>query len=157
MNLLALDLATRTGWALQEAGRLESGVATFDVKRGESPGMRYVRFRRWLEDVGTRVELVVYEQTIITGPGSMAREIATGFATRVQEYCAARAIEHAAVWAGTLKKWTTGRGNAKKPDMLEAVAGRWRRVDDDNEADAIALLHYALAEIVPAGHNAEGR
>ena len=28
--------------------------------------------------------------------------------------------------------------------MLEAVARRWRRVDDDNEADAVALLHYAL-------------
>ena len=150
MNALALDLATKTGWALQEAGRIESGVETFDVKRGESAGMRYVRFRRWLVDVGARADIVIYEQTIIAGPGSIAREIATGFATRVQEYCAARGIEHSAVWASTLKKWTAGKGNASKADMLEAVARRWgRRVDDDNEADAVALLHYALAEIVP--------
>lgn len=150
MNVLALDLATRTGWALQENGRLESGVETFDVKRGESPGMRYVRFRRWLEEVGARADIIVYEQTITPAPGSIAREIASNFAGRIQEYCAVRDIEHSAVWASTLKKWTTGRGNAKKPDMLDAVARRWgRRVDDDNEADAVALLHYALAEIIP--------
>jgi len=151
MNLLALDLATHTGWCLRENGALESGVETFDVKRGESAGMRYLRFRRWLEEMGPRAELIVYEQTIMTGPGSIAREIATGFATRVQEYCAEHEIEHAAVWASTLKKWTTGKGNADKAAMLEAVARRWRRVDDHNEGDAVALLHYAEAEIVPAG------
>lgn len=150
MNLLALDLATRTGWCLRENGQLESGIETFDLKRGDSSGMRYVRFRRWLEEVGARADIIIYEQTV-GGPGSIARELATGFATMVQAYCATRGIEHATVYPSTLKKWTTGRGNAKKPDMLEAVARRWRRVDDDNEADAVALLHYALAEIVPQG------
>jgi Holliday junction resolvasome RuvABC endonuclease subunit len=48
-----------------------------------------------------------------------------------------------------LKKFTTGKGNADKAAMLEAVSRRWRRVDDDNEADATALLYYALAELVP--------
>ena len=38
--ILALDLGTRTGWALAEHGRVESGVHVFDVQRGESPGMR---------------------------------------------------------------------------------------------------------------------
>lgn len=43
MNILALDMATKTGWATN-AGRT-SGVQTFDVKRGESPGMRFLRCR----------------------------------------------------------------------------------------------------------------
>jgi hypothetical protein len=51
MNILALDLGTRTGWAMAENGRTKSGVQLFDVKRGESPGMRYLRFNRWLEDM----------------------------------------------------------------------------------------------------------
>ena len=157
MNLLALDLATRTGWALRENGRLESGVETFDVKRGESAGMRYVKFNRWLEGLITpescsflaRVGLVVYEQPFVMRSGPAA-EIALGFATRVQEFCARYGLEHTTVNGMTLKKWTTGKGNADKPAMLEAVARRWRRVDDHNEADAVALLHYALEEIVPS-------
>ncbi len=150
MNVLALDLATHTGWALLENGRLESGVDVFDVRRGESAGMRYVKFGRWLQEIGGRAEFVVYEQTV-PGIGGAAREISAGLVSHVQAYCARRDIEHAACWPSTLKKWTTGKGNASKAEMLEAVARRWRRVDDDNEADALALLHYALAEVVPAG------
>lgn len=169
MNILALDLGTTTGWALREGDHLESGVQTFEVKRGESPGMRYLAFRRWLRQIaqpecGARcdgtcshpiVGLIVYEQT--HHRGGAATEVSANFAGRVQEYvaekkCEAFAIEHAAVHSATLKKWTTGKGNAKKPDMIAAVARRWARdVTDDNEADALALLHYALAEIVPKG------
>lgn len=157
MNILALDLATRTGWALRERGRTESGAESFEVKRGESPGMRYLKFNAWLDEVALihgrdetkRVELIVYEQPFVMRSGAAA-EISLGLATRVQEFCARHGIEHAAVNGSTLKKWTTGRGNADKVAMLEAVARRWRRVDDDNEADAVALLYYALEELVPA-------
>jgi Holliday junction resolvasome RuvABC endonuclease subunit len=151
MNLLALDLATRTGWA-SWTGVLESGVQVFDIKRGESPGMRYLRFRRWLEDLAQLIapDLIVYEQTIMRGHGSQApQEITNGFSTRVQELCALRAIDHAAVYPSTLKKWTTGKGNADKAAMMAAVAERWKAVTDDNESDAIALLHYALEEVAP--------
>lgn len=156
--ILALDLGTATGWALAkqtfpgstEYQLVESGVQTFDVKRGESPGMRYLRFRRWLEDVtpGDCI-LICYEQT--HHRGGAATEVAAGLATRVQELCALRAIEHAAVHSASLKKWTVGRGNADKTAMLAAVCTRWKIVHDDNEADALALLHYALAELVPSG------
>ena len=153
MNLLALDLATRTGWAVSEDGRITSGVQTFDLRRGESPGMRYLRFRRWLPEVGARAELIVYEQTV-QGPGSIAREIATGMATDVQAYCAERGIDHQPVWASTLKKFVTGKGNAKKPAMYEHARARgWLEYmtdGDDNEIDARCLLHYALSEIVPS-------
>ena len=145
--VLALDLGTRTGWALAEHGRVESGVQVFDVRRGESPGMRYLRFNRWLDDVGPRVSLIVYEQT--HQRGGAATEVAAGFATRVQEFCARLGLEHAAVHSATLKKFATGRGNAKKPEMVAAARSRLGyRGDDDDEADARWLLAYAEAEIL---------
>jgi Holliday junction resolvasome RuvABC endonuclease subunit len=151
VRILALDLSTRTGWALGSGERYESGVQAFDLKRGESPGMRYVRFRRWLEEVLPSVELVVYEQ-VVPAPakfgGASARELAYNFAGRVQEVCALRGIEHTNVWPSSLKKWTTGKGNASKELMVAFVVAKWKPVRDDNEADAIALLHYAQAEIV---------
>jgi crossover junction endodeoxyribonuclease RuvC len=159
VNVLALDLGTRTGWALSMHGRIESGVQVFDVKRGESPGMRYVRFNRWVESEITigalpRVSLVVYEQT--HNRGGAATEVAAGFATRVQEFCARHGIEHAAVHSATLKKFTTGSGRGDKDNMREAamlkgwLAPGERAAWDDNEIDAICLLHYALSEIVPS-------
>ena len=70
---------------VRENGRLESGVETFDVKRGESAGMRYVKFNRWLEGLIApescsflaRVGLVVYEQPFVMRSGPAA-EIALG-------------------------------------------------------------------------------
>lgn len=154
MRILALDLGTRTGWALAENGRVESGVQVFDVKRGESPGTRYLRFNRWLDELapadatGCTLGLIAYEAP--HHRGGAATEIAAGFSTRVQEFCARHGIEQAAVHSATLKKWTTGRGNAKKPDMLTAVCRRWKQVADDDEADAIAVLYYALEHFAPA-------
>src|SRR4029077_3203480 len=98
-------------------------------------------------------DLIVYEQPFEMRSGAAA-EISLGFATRVQEFCARHGIEHQPVNGATLKKWTTGKGNAKKPAMIAAVLQRFgvparpgsgRSADeqlDDNEADAIALLEY---------------
>jgi Holliday junction resolvasome RuvABC endonuclease subunit len=151
MRILTLDLATRTGWASWDGERRESGFVDFLTKRGESPGCRYIHFNRWLHATIEAVEpeLIVYEQPFVMRSGAAA-EIALGLATRVQEACALRGIEHQPVNGSTLKKWVTGRGNAKKPDMVAAVIRRFYFVTelDDNEADAIALLEYTLANLV---------
>lgn len=55
-------------------------------------------------------------------------------------------------------RFATGKGNADKAAVVEAVRERFfsgdhesaDQVTDDNEADAIALLEYARAEIVEA-------
>ncbi len=163
MNILALDLGTRTGWALSEGGRIESGVHVFDVRRGESPGMRYVAFNRWLQVMGSAhvsppvtgrvvaaADLIVFEMPHLRG--GAAATVLAGFQTRVEEFCAARGIEHVPVHSATLKKWTTGSGRGDKTAMRHAVHRKgWmsgREIYDDNEVDAIALLHYAIAEII---------
>ena len=167
MNVLALDLGSQCGWALSESGRIESGVEAFEIARHESRGMRFVRFNRWLEKIAFRPYgdgvstvspyLIVYEQA--HQRGGAATEVAAGFITRVHEFCATRELEFSSVHTATLKKWTTGRGNAKKPEMIAAVVRRWgAALDiDDNEADAVALLHYALQEIVPASAGSSRR
>lgn len=152
MNVLAIDPGSRHGWALSLGGRLESGVEDFGLRRGESPGARFLRFRRWLADVsdlarrttGRDLELVVYEMP--HHRGGHATEVAHGFSTRLQEHAAATAgCECVAVHSATLKKWATGSGRAGKPEMIAAARQRWdRQPTDDNHADALLLLAWAL-------------
>jgi Holliday junction resolvasome RuvABC endonuclease subunit len=144
-RVLALDFGTRTGWAAIDGGRVESGVQTFDLARGESPGMRFIRFRRWLEEIITLTQpgLCVYEAA--HHRGGHATELLVGMATRLQEACAQRGIEHAAIHSATLKKVSCGSGRADKPTMLAEARHQFpgRMVADDNEADALLLLCYA--------------
>ena len=45
---------------------------------------------------------------------------------------------------GTIKRFITGRGNADKAAVMSAVRERGYSPADDNEADAIAILLWAL-------------
>ena len=53
---LALDLGTMTGWALQAAGgSIVSGTVSFRPSRYDGGGIRYLRFRSWLDQLATDV------------------------------------------------------------------------------------------------------
>jgi Holliday junction resolvasome RuvABC endonuclease subunit len=45
---------------------------------------------------------------------------------------------------GTIKRHATGKGNASKEAMIAAARARGFNPADDNEADAIALLLWAV-------------
>jgi crossover junction endodeoxyribonuclease RuvC len=161
--ILALDLGTATGWALRVDGRLESGVEDFALVRGESPGMRYVNFNRWLSLVTApildaagdgRLGLLAYEQA--HHRGGAATEVLAGLTTRVQEYCARFQLNHVAVHTASLKKWVTGKGNADKAMMAHAIHRRgWLPAAESartaDELDAIGLLYYVEAKILGGG------
>jgi Holliday junction resolvasome RuvABC endonuclease subunit len=155
MNILALDCATRTGWATLIDGRIESGVQDFTRKRGESTGMIFLRFTSWLaglEDVAVlsntkrNFDLVVYEQA--HHQGGAATEICVGLTTRAQEFATRIGAEYMPVKTTVLKKWATGRGNAGKEEMMRWFAREFGREPvTDDEADAAALLLHAIDEL----------
>ena len=157
--VLALDLATKTGWSVRRPdGAVESGVQDFSLKRGESPGMRYLRFGIWVQDMICHARqwdypldaLVVYELPHMRG--GHATTVLIGLETRTQEACARlslgpgnAAVDFASVQTATLKKFATGKGNASKAEMIEAAKPLLGRDPiDDNEADARHILEYAV-------------
>lgn len=148
MKVLALDLATTTGFAFRDdSGDICSGTETFQVKRGESPGIRFLRFARWLAKMHTshHFDVVSFERPHHRGGPST--EVLVGLATRAQEFAAEHDLEHSTVETSTLKLWATGRGNAGKPDMVEAAQKWVPGVESDDEADAILVLAYTESEI----------
>ena len=143
MNILSLDLATRTGWATNI--NRQSGIQTFTLKRGESPGMRFLRCRAWLNDMLKLlggIDVIVYEQA--HHHGGAATACCVGLVTVVQTFAAEHGIELMTVHTGELKRWATSMGNAGKSKMIEAARQRGWAPVDDNEADASLLLEYAL-------------
>lgn len=149
--ILALDMATITGWTLaQNDGTIvESGVQSFAKKRGESNGLLFLRFRRWVTEMAAHltdpINLIAYEQAHFRG--GAATEICVGLQTRAQELAAERGIESAPVGTMTLKKFATGKGNADKAAMMaQAAVILGRAPIDDNEADAVLVARWAAQE-----------
>jgi len=148
MNILALDMATKTGWAALFDGKVISGVQNFKLKRGESPGMLFLRFRAWLRDVREltdRIDLVAYEQA--HHRGGAATQVCVGLMTDALAFAAEIGAEAMPVHTGTLTLWATGKGNASKAMMIEAAKARGYNPEDDNEADALLILEHAIDEL----------
>jgi Holliday junction resolvasome RuvABC endonuclease subunit len=141
MKILSLDTATKTGWCLRENGRIiESGVENFAPRRGESPGMRFLRFRGWLRNViiSHKPDLLAYEQA--HHRGGAATEVCVGLTTRVVEAGAEFDIECTNLRTHEVKSGIVGKGKAGKGAIIEAVEMLTGiKCIDDNHADAIAI------------------
>ncbi len=138
---LALDLGTNTGWAICRDGVTVSGTASFKVGRYEGGGMRYLRFQRWLDEV-TRdgVDSIWFEE-VRRHAGTDAAHVYGGLLATLTAWCEAHSVPYSGIPVGTIKKHATSKGNANKDAMIAAAVARGFAPCDDNEADALALLH----------------
>lgn len=146
-TILALDLGTTTGWALaQTDAQITSGSQSFKPQRFEGGGMRFLRFKRWLTDVkqcSPNISLIVFEE-VRRHAGVDAAHAYGGFMGQLTAWCEHHQIPYEGVPVGTIKKHATGKGNASKEQMIQAMQARHHSVADDNEADALALLYWAI-------------
>jgi hypothetical protein len=55
-----------------------------------------------------------------------------------------RGVPYQGVPVGTMKRHATGKGAAGKHEVIAAVRARGFRPSDDNEADALAILYWAI-------------
>jgi hypothetical protein len=145
--ILSLDLGTTTGWAMQLAGgAIESGTTSFRTSRFDGGGMRYLRFRSWLESLDTNVAGIeaIYFEEVRRHAGTDAAHLYGGFLATLTAWCEQNGIPYEGVPVGTIKRYVTGKGNADKAAVIDAVRARGFSPADDNEADAIAILLWAL-------------
>lgn len=163
--LLALDLATRTGWALLRSdGRVESGSVSFALKGDEGQGRRYVRCRAWLVEMKAAhpgLGEIVYETVMGHGAHNViAGHVYGGLLATVQSFGEHHQIPYRGFGVSTIKKRFAGHGNATKGDMIAQCRALGFSPVDDNEADAIALLHVALDKcpiLTPCGASPKKR
>lgn len=145
--ILALDLGTTTGWALRSFdGLISSGTASFKPGRYDGGGMRYLRFTNWITDMDQLagpIEAIWFEE-VRRHIGTDAAHVYGGLMATLTSWAELRGVPYEGVPVGTIKKHATGKGNANKDAMIAAARVRGFSPADDNEADAIAILFWAL-------------
>jgi len=146
--LLALDLGTTTGWALRSSdGRIASGVLSLQPSRYDGGGMRYLRFRNWLGQVRRDTGPIgaIHFEEVRRHAGTDAAHVYGGLLATLTSWCEETGVPYQGVPVGTIKRFVTGKGNADKQAVMAAVRQRGFSPADDNEADALAILLWAIA------------
>lgn len=108
--------------------------------------MRYLRFKHWLAEIKTMTGEInaVYFEEVRRHVGVDAAHVYGGLLATLTTWCEHHRIPYQGVPVGTIKKHATGRGNASKDDVITAMRALGHSASDDNEADALAILHWAL-------------
>jgi len=145
-SILALDLGTSMGWALRLGTDSHSGTVSFRPSRYDGGGMRYLRFRSWLDQLAVEHMLpeAVYFEEVRRHAATDAAHVFGGLLATLTAWCEERCIPYQGVPVGTWKRHACGKGNASKDDVVAAIRERGFNPTDDNEADAIAILLWAI-------------
>jgi Holliday junction resolvasome RuvABC endonuclease subunit len=143
-HLLALDIATKTGFCTRTA----SGVWNLAPRKDESAGMRLIRFKGKLKEICEveKIKLIAFEMPAIAGkfPNFVEMEM-IGV---MKLFCAEYNIDHKGYPPATLQKFATGKGKSNKPLMISECRRKYG-IDpiDHNEADAMHLYYLAIHDL----------
>ena len=147
MQILALDLATTTGYAIRRHdGEIDSGRIRLPEKV-ERDGQRLHALRKILTELKFSYQgfdFVVWENAPFQK--GVANERYHNLAGTLMVWCEQHEVGYGKVDVSTIKKFATGKGNAQKPDMIKAAKDVGYNVIDDNEADALHLLRLTMHE-----------
>lgn len=145
MNLLALDIAQKTGWALYVDGSVQSGA--LDLSGLDFGHAGYV-FGNWLSDTFT----LGIERLVIEMPVSYRRTLQTarcdGLCMIAHLTAHAHRIPREEVTAKAWRKAILGFGGSRTTEAKK-LAMTWARLEGfnpntDDEAEALAILTWAL-------------
>lgn len=146
---LALDLGTKCGWATGNGSQPLLASGTWDLapakqRRFEGAGMKWVRLRKYLDELGPDfVDHVVIEEAR-RHLGVDAAHAYGGALAVVTAWCEQHEVPYSSLAVGTIKKHATGKGNANKEKMMDAATSKGWTPGDDNEADAMWILDATI-------------
>lgn len=138
MSILTLDLGKQTGWAIFTDGVIQSGSKNFHGSRFSGGGMCFLSFSNWLNSL--KDISAVYFEEVRRHLGTDAAHCYGGFFAVLTAWCEEHRIPYEGVPVKTIKRFITGKGNASKSEVIEAIREKGFLPRDDNEADALALM-----------------
>ncbi|MGD0091068.1 MAG: hypothetical protein ABSE73_14210 [Planctomycetota bacterium] len=155
MNILALDTGTTTGWALlSNDGRVQFGSWHLADGASGRTGTRFLSLFNHLPEIQRQAPLqFVFYEEVHGHSGMAAAHVYGGLVGVLTLFCELNGVSYRGVTVQAIKKHATGGGTASKEAMVAAAAKKFCvHVEDDNQADALFLLDYAIQSLgnVPA-------
>lgn len=149
MEFICIDIGLKTGVAW---GSLESGIDDYCEQNMRSKakhhGAKFANFHKYFDDFffwHDEIDFVVYE-AIYRHRGARDAHAFGGYKAILQMLCYKYEKQLIEVSPAEIKKHITGKGNAKKEEVIKAVEALGYSGVTDNEADAIAMAHLFLHE-----------
>jgi len=108
--------------------------------------MAFLRFNHWLSELAESSGPIgaVFFEEVRAHAGTLAAHVYGGFLAHLEAWAEFRDIPYQGVPVGTIKRFIAGKGNADKRAVVAAVKARGFAPADDNEADAISILLWAI-------------
>ncbi|GJE13669.1 hypothetical protein [Methylobacterium longum] len=151
-KILALDLATKTGWAVGSPDSEPRYGTKVLPSTYEDIGRFAAAYNEWLLDMITLESpaLIVFEAPILAGQTTLttARKLG-GLAWHTEFVCNLRQVRCAEHHLQSVKKFFAGSGCADKTAMIEAARRHGWDPKDDNAADALGLWACTVHEKAP--------
>lgn len=149
-KIMTFDLAASTGYAVGRPGE----VPTFGSHRFASTGDNFGRHQANARDWLTRVifehdpVMIGYEQPSLFGITTPATVIKLcSYGATLEEICLPEGLNIPVrqINPSQLKKFFTGNGRAKKPEMIAQAKRFGFQVENDDEADAVAMWFMMIS------------
>ena len=148
--IIAIDLGNTFGYAIKMHSAVESGWERLTIGSKNHPGKKFELFENWTRELNDIDLTEIWYEDVKRHNGLHAARAYCGYVAVLQIYAYRRGLPCSGVGVGTIKKFWTGNGSATKQMMIAEANKQGFDTDNDNEADAIALLHYVLANKKPA-------
>lgn len=99
-------------------------------------------FRNWLNSL--KDISVVYFEEVRRHLGTDAAHCYGGFLAVLSAWCEEHHVPYKGVNVKTIKRFITGKGNASKSEVIEAIREKGFAPRNDNKGDALALMFYVM-------------
>lgn len=146
-NVLALDIASTTGYAIKNReGMVSYGIHRAIATGGARKAQRWVNYRMWLSQLiqDEQIDVIFYEE-VKRHVGTTAAHVYGGLLALTEMVAHQANVPMTGYGVGTIKKHFTGNGAAKKDLMIARAWELGFRPQTSDEADAIAILSLGLS------------
>ena len=146
MKSAAFDLGDHCGWAsMNDLGNIHSGMEDLKGKATQSLGVRFIQFEELLRTIFLdKPPKIIYFEEVRRHNGTQAAHIYGGYKAVLVKFCESHGVEYLGIPVGTIKKYWTGNGAAKKHEMITEAVRRGFVVKSEDQVDALAILHCGM-------------
>ncbi len=153
MSALGFDIGTNCGWAARLDGcylysdSYECGLLKLPGGRFPGDGLRAMQFEaELLKLIDTYKPDHIYYELVRAHRGVDAAHVYGALRGTLTKVCEQKKIPYTGIPVGTIKKFATGNGGAKKPAMVATAKAKWPtlKIQTDDVADSLWVLATGL-------------